>query len=169
MDNPQHYQPLSYALHPPKTSTTPKPGATPGPHNHPPEELEEEEGEDENLVADHLNQNDQASDSSTGKPVGYVHPHRPDSSLISRSRDAPSHDRQFLQEPDPGGKRRPGRPRGSKNRKMQSPTGPTGPTPPRAQAPPSHPTGTGTAPPQLADVNSQNQQVLTLVFKGYQR
>ncbi|KAJ7116468.1 hypothetical protein C8R44DRAFT_879836 [Mycena epipterygia] len=134
MDNPQHYQPLSYALHPP-TSTTPNPAT----HNHQQEE-EEDEGDDENLVADHLNQND-TSDSSTNKPAG--------------TGEAPQ-EHQFLQEPDPGGKRRPGRPRGSKNKKLQYTSGPA-PFKPEAVAAP-HPTGTGTAPPQLPDVNSQNQQ-----------
>ncbi|KAJ7645387.1 hypothetical protein B0H17DRAFT_1104084 [Mycena rosella] len=138
MDNPQHYQPLSHALHPPNTSTTPKPGAAP---SHQQEEQEEEEGDEENLVADHLNPNDHASSASASTPAG--------------TGDGSAQEHQFLQEPDPGGKRRPGRPRGSKNRKIQSPPGPA---PPKPDALSSHPTGTGSAPPQLPDVNSQNQQ-----------
>ncbi|KAJ6577451.1 hypothetical protein B0H19DRAFT_1120011 [Mycena capillaripes] len=137
MDNPQYYQPLSYALHPPSTSATPKPAGSAPPHDHRREGVEEDD--DEQLVADHLNSNDHASDSSKSKPVG-----------------TPSQETQFLQEPDPGGKRRPGRPRGSKNRKVQSPS-----VPPPAKldaAVASHPTGTGTAPPQLPNVASQNQQ-----------
>ncbi|KAJ7086167.1 hypothetical protein B0H15DRAFT_361375 [Mycena belliarum] len=125
MDNPQHYQPLSYALHPPNTSTTPKPGPASVPHRQ--EEQEEEEEEDEN-VADHLN----SGDASASKPAG--------------TGDA----RQFLPETDPGGKRRPGRPRGSKTRKNPSPAGANSTAP--------HSTGTSTVPPQLPDLNSQNQQ-----------
>ncbi|KAJ7911473.1 hypothetical protein B0H13DRAFT_2232698 [Mycena leptocephala] len=128
MDNPQHYQPLSYALHPPNTSTTPKPG-----------DPQLEEDEEENLVADHLNPNDHASASPTSKPVG--------------TGNTPVQEHQFLQEPDPGGKRRPGRPRGSKNRKVQSPSGLA-----IVKLDTPHPTGTGTAPPQLPNVTSQNQQ-----------
>ncbi|KAJ7760737.1 hypothetical protein DFH07DRAFT_939951 [Mycena maculata] len=135
MDNPQHYQPLSYALHPPNTSSTPKPGGMAAPPNPQREEVEEEE--DENLVADDLNQNDHASDSSTSRPRG--------------TGEAPQ-EHQFLQEPDPGGKRRPGRPRGSKNRKIQSTSGPAD------AAVAAHPTGTGSTPPQLPEVNPQNQQ-----------
>ncbi|KAJ7510473.1 hypothetical protein B0H11DRAFT_2269837 [Mycena galericulata] len=143
MDNPQHYQPLSYALHPPNTSTTPKPGAMAVAPSHQREEVEEDDDGDENLVADHLNQNDHASDSSASKPAGPG--------------DAPPpQEHQFLQEPDPAGKRRPGRPRGSKNRKMQSPTGTIAAKPDVPVV--AYPTGTGTAPPQLPEVNSQNQQ-----------
>lgn len=74
MDNPQHYQPLSYALHPPNTSTTPKPGATTAS-----QELAEEE--DENLVAEQLNSKE-LSGSSTNKPAGYARPNRRDRGLI---------------------------------------------------------------------------------------
>ncbi|KAJ7841369.1 hypothetical protein B0H14DRAFT_2783114 [Mycena olivaceomarginata] len=135
MDNPQHYQPLSYALHPPSSSTTPKPSASALPHN----PQREEEDEEENLVADHLNSHDHTGDSPANKPVGPPH--------------APAQEHQFLQEPDPG-KRRPGRPRGSKNRKVASPLG----LAPAKLDVVIHPTGTGTAPPELPNVNSQNQQ-----------
>ncbi|KAF8207083.1 hypothetical protein K438DRAFT_1713932 [Mycena galopus ATCC 62051] len=129
MDNPQHYQPLSYALHPPSSSTTPKPSGSV------PQNSQREEDEDEeNLIADQLNRNDHTSDSN--KLVGTV--------------NAPQ-EHQFLQEPDPGGKRRPGRPRGSKNRKIPSPSAPA-----KQDVAVTH--STGTTPPQLPDVNSQNQQ-----------
>ncbi|KAF7375231.1 hypothetical protein MSAN_00409700 [Mycena sanguinolenta] len=128
MDNPQYYQPLSYALHPPSSSTTPKPGSAPA--QNPPRE--EEEDEEENAVADHLN----STDSSANKPVGTA--------------NAPQ-EHQFLQEPDPGGKRRPGRPRGSKNKKVQSPSLQVAPT--KLDTPIVHSTA-----PQLPDVTSQNQQ-----------
>ncbi|KAJ7236274.1 hypothetical protein B0H12DRAFT_1140563 [Mycena haematopus] len=140
MDNPQHYQPLSYALHPPSLSTTPRPGSAPSQNP----SREEEEDEEENLVivADHLNPNDHASDSSTNKPVGTA--------------NTPQ-EHQFLQEPDPGGKRRPGRPRGSKNRKVQSPSS-LQVAPTKLDTTVVHSTGAGTSPPQLPNVNSQNQQ-----------
>ncbi|KAJ7183210.1 hypothetical protein C8R46DRAFT_1066272 [Mycena filopes] len=133
MDN-NLYQPLSYALHPP-TSTTPKPsGSAPPPTAHPREE-EEDDGEDEIVVVDHLNPNDHTNAAaSTSKGVAPL---------------------QFLQEPDPGGKRRPGRPKGSKNRKLSPPES----TPARNESlPSSHPAGTETAPPHLSEVSSQNQQ-----------
>ncbi|KAJ6608694.1 hypothetical protein B0H10DRAFT_2067042 [Mycena sp. CBHHK59/15] len=138
MDNPQHYQPLSYALHPPNPSTTPKSGATA--HNQQREAVEEDDDGEESLVAEPLNPNDHISDSSTGKAAGPA--------------DAQPQEHQFLQEPDPGGKRRPGRPRGSKNRRPLPTAAPTAPKPVSA----SYPKGSGTAPPQLPDVNSQNQQ-----------
>ncbi|KAJ6466533.1 hypothetical protein C8R47DRAFT_37765 [Mycena vitilis] len=135
MDNPQHYQPLSYALHPP-TSTTPKPVGSA-----PPQNPQLDDDVEERLVADHLKPNEHASDASTSKLVG-----------------TPTQEHQFLQEPDPGGKRRPGRPRGSKTRKVQSPPG-QAPLPVNLDAAiVSHPTGTGTAPPLLPNVTSQNQQ-----------
>ncbi|KAJ7672168.1 hypothetical protein DFH06DRAFT_1082092 [Mycena polygramma] len=133
MDNPQHYQPLSYALHPP-TSTTPKPVGSA-----PPQNPQLDDDSEERLVADHLKPNEHVSDASTSKPVG-----------------TPTQEHQFLQEPDPGGKRRPGRPRGSKTRKVQSPPGQAPVNLDAAIA--SHPTGTGTAPPLLPNVTSQNQQ-----------
>lgn len=132
MDNPQHYQPLSYALHPPNPSTTPKSGAPLPTHQR--EEIEDDEEGDESLVVDSLTQNDHPSDSSTAKTAGKEH--------------------QFSQETDLGGKRRPGRPRGSKNRKPVS----SGPSVMKLDST-THPTGTGTAPPQFPDVSSQNQQV----------
>ncbi|KAJ6468369.1 hypothetical protein C8R45DRAFT_1105731 [Mycena sanguinolenta] len=128
MDNPQHYQPLSYALHPLSSSTTPKPGSAP-PQNPP---RDEEEDEEESIVADHLN----STDSSANKVVGTANPPQ---------------EHQFLQEPDPGGKRRPGRPRGSKNKKVQSPSLQVAPT--KLDTPIVH-----SSAPQLSNVTSQNQQ-----------
>ncbi|KAJ7880975.1 hypothetical protein B0H14DRAFT_3106045 [Mycena olivaceomarginata] len=136
MDNPQHYQPLSYALHPPSSSTTPKPSASALPHN---PQREEEEDEEENLVADHLNSHDHTGDSPANKPVGPPH--------------APAQEHQFLQEPDPG-KATARTSAGVKNRKVASPLG----LAPAKLDVVIHPTGTGTAPPELPNVNSQNQQ-----------
>ncbi|KAJ7039649.1 hypothetical protein C8F04DRAFT_1086099 [Mycena alexandri] len=133
-NNPQHYQPLSYALHPP-TSTTPKPsGPAPAPATSTQQAEEEEEGEDEIVVADHLTPNDHANAASTSQGAVPL---------------------QFLQEPDPGAKRRPGRPRGSKTKKVSPPE----PTPAKTEAIPApNSMGTGTAPPQLPEVTSQTQQ-----------
>lgn len=60
---------------------------------------------------------------------------------------------------DPEPKRRPGRPRGSKNRRPRSSTSQTATKPFVFQAnPQSHTAGQGSAPPQHPDVNPQNQQ-----------
>lgn len=81
MDNPQHYQPLSHALHPPSSSVSLAHYANQGQHtsfaqqegteasrtqnqaqnmrhHEEEEEEEEEEGEDEGLVEEQLNQTD---------------------------------------------------------------------------------------------------------------
>jgi hypothetical protein len=87
MDNPQHYQPLSHALHPPQGQAQPS-YVTPGMyHNkppaavtahHPEEEEEEDDDDDEGLVEEQLSRNDadpQGSSSSSpqGKATGCVH------------------------------------------------------------------------------------------------
>jgi hypothetical protein len=68
-------------------------------------------------------------------------------------------------------KRRPGRPRGSKNRKPRV-TGESTIKPQSQSSPsfysytqPLHPTGTGTAPPALPEVNAQNQQYYELQWR----
>lgn len=68
MDNPQHYQPLSHALHPPMTQ--PAQGAhyavydnTSGTLAREEEEEEEAEDEDEGLVEEQLANNGQAGSS----------------------------------------------------------------------------------------------------------
>lgn len=76
MDNPQHYQPLSHALHPPQaqSSYTPvvyNPNSTPAPNTHREEEEEEEEdGDDEGLVEEQLSRRepDAQSDPSSPQP-----------------------------------------------------------------------------------------------------
>ncbi|KAJ7220166.1 hypothetical protein GGX14DRAFT_433653 [Mycena pura] len=129
MDHSQHYTPLSYALHPPKTSTTPNPSVA---------QHQETEEDEENLVTDHLTTNDRASDSST-KPAG--------------TSDAPTQGHQFIHATDPSEKRRPGRPRGSKNKKPIA-----GPAPAQLNAVAPQSNGANTASQQFPDVNSQNQQ-----------
>lgn len=62
MDNPQHYQPLSHALHPPHaqysstpTVYDPKSATT---HRQEEEEEEDDDDDDEGMVEQHLNQNE---------------------------------------------------------------------------------------------------------------
>jgi Myc amino-terminal region len=62
MDNPQHYQPLSHALHPPHAqySTTPiiyDPKSTTT-NRHDEDDEEEEDDDDEGMVEQQLNQNE---------------------------------------------------------------------------------------------------------------
>ncbi|KAF8150656.1 hypothetical protein B0H34DRAFT_147652 [Crassisporium funariophilum] len=171
MDNPQHYQPLSHALHPPSTSRSiysttvptttyvhpPKP-ATNVPSGQPEEdddeEEEEEDDDDEGLVEEQLNRNDadvHGSNHSSPKAAGNVDAQTP----YNHS----SHDDQSAQEPER--KRRPGRPRGSKNRRPR-----VGSAKHEAQfyyhGQSSTPAATGaspsSAPPQQANMNPQNQQ-----------
>lgn len=149
MDNPQHYQPLSHALHPPSSSSNrghinhyansghhtpyagpPKP-VTGQPNVNQQEEEEEEEEEDddddEGLVAKQLHQNDpdaQGSSPTSPKPTRRVKiDFRFKSSAycckFCSSTDAQSlaHPHLEAASPAPETKRRPGRPRGSKNRR----------------------------------------------------
>ena len=88
MDNPQHYQPLSHALHPPSSalsrgqnshyaSTTQHASYNEAPkqptpkHAEAEEEDEEEDDDDEGLVEEQLNQNDvdmHGSDNASPQP-----------------------------------------------------------------------------------------------------
>ncbi|OJA18602.1 hypothetical protein AZE42_06566 [Rhizopogon vesiculosus] len=101
MDNPQHYQPLSHALHPPVVQP---------PYEE--EEEEEEENEEEGAVEEQLDreddehdvvpgstQDEQASTTAAGKQRTDITPSDPPQ--------------------DAERKRRPGRPRGSKNRRTR--------------------------------------------------
>ncbi|KAF9533833.1 hypothetical protein CPB83DRAFT_411331 [Crepidotus variabilis] len=125
MDNPQHYQPLSHALNPPPPSSV-RTHYTPVGHHagyvqHPPqqmhphahedeeEEEEEEEEDDEDMVEDHLNQHDSDMHGS-----GQSSPKAPSSGNQQVSAGTTS------QTPVSPEKRRPGRPRGSKNRKPRA-------------------------------------------------
>jgi hypothetical protein len=88
MDNPQHYQPLSYALHQPQAATPrTKPSSSvynqnvaPA-TNHREEEEEEEEAdddEDEGLVEEQLNEDEPENNSASnltpeGQPSACVH------------------------------------------------------------------------------------------------
>ncbi|KAF8802458.1 hypothetical protein BYT27DRAFT_7226364 [Phlegmacium glaucopus] len=167
MDNPQHYQPLSHALHPPSTTRTiystpttsssyqQKTTSDPArPQEEEEEEEEEEEDDDEEgLVEEQLNNNDadvQGSNHSSPKTSGNADAQTP-------SYNQSSHDNQSPQEPER--KRRPGRPRGSKNRRPRVGSSKHegqfyyhGGTPTAAAA------TTSSGPPQHPTMNAQNQQ-----------
>ncbi|KAF9468204.1 hypothetical protein BDZ94DRAFT_1247460 [Collybia nuda] len=163
MDNPQHYQPLSHALHPPQAQAQPS-YVTPGMYqNKPPstvpahraeEEEEDDDDDDEGIVEEQLSRNDadpQGSSSSSplGKSTGTTDTRVPQSQTSAQGQTSPDNDR----------KRRPGRPRGSKNRKPRvGQASAKQETTFYAQGQPSlHPV-VGAAPPQHPDVNVHNQQ-----------
>jgi hypothetical protein len=82
MDNPQHYQPLSHALHPPATTrsiySAPATSAfvqpqntasdSVGPQEEEEEEEEEEDGDEEGLVEEQLNNDADAQGSNHSSP-----------------------------------------------------------------------------------------------------
>lgn len=150
MDNPQHYQPLSHALNLPAAGPSQAKPTYTSYQKSPNREEEEEEEDDEGTVEEQLNR---------------VDPDRPGSSPSSPN---PKPDSTSEQKPTRGSphdaepKRRPGRPRGSKNRRPRTATTTTqSPPKPPLQYPSHSPlssTATGTAPPQHPDVNTQNQQ-----------
>ncbi|KAG1770996.1 hypothetical protein EDD22DRAFT_796275 [Suillus occidentalis] len=138
MDNPQHYQPLSHALHPPVVPTYE-------------EEEEEEENEDEGAVEEQLDPEDddhevaagstqhQSSTTAAGKRAGTAQPDPPQ---------------------DSERKRRPGRPRGSKNRRSRASA--TDLKEPANAAPKASPPQHGfyqyTASPTPGEIQPHNQQ-----------
>ncbi|KAF9000691.1 hypothetical protein BDQ17DRAFT_1245258 [Cyathus striatus] len=152
MDNPQHYQPLSHALHPPPTTVQPQSTYTPRPayqqkpttldtsnQREDEEEDDDEEDEDEEVVEEQLNRNEPESLANIPSPQANGQQNVADLhngiGHQATAGDISSH--------DTGRKRRPGRPRGSKNRK------------PRAGS--SNQTSTS-ALPHHPEVNPQNQQ-----------
>ncbi|KAF8071663.1 hypothetical protein FPV67DRAFT_1482234 [Lyophyllum atratum] len=147
MDNPQHYQPLSHALHPPQAQAQPYTSTgmfnskvVPMQSTHREEEEEEEEdGDDEGLVEEQLSRQEpegQGSNPSSPrtKPTGT---------------DARTGQMQHQQDDSQERKRRPGRPRGSKNRKPR-----VGQAASKQEAN----FYAGVTPPQHPDVNAHNQQ-----------
>jgi hypothetical protein len=132
MDNPQYYQPLSHALHPPRSSSQPQFYKTNSVEQQKPAESDDDG--DEGIIEDELNR---ASDPASPKPQPA----------------APEHQAPSTQEPEP---RRRGRPRGSKNRRNRVASTPAVKSPPSHQ--PLNTTAQGTAPPQLPEVTAQNQQ-----------
>ncbi|KAK1227679.1 hypothetical protein PQX77_009304 [Marasmius sp. AFHP31] len=157
MDNPQHYQPLSHALHPPLASPSLQP-ATIYPTQHvyrlkPVNHHEEDDGSDDNdegAVHDLIDPHDNDSNppSPNTRPPGSTDAQRAQPTL-----PAP---------PEPEPRRRPGRPRGSKNRKNRNnPVNTTTTNPPAPAKNPQYggqPPPQASNPPQLPEVNASNQQ-----------
>ncbi|KAG6872251.1 hypothetical protein C0995_011601 [Termitomyces sp. Mi166 len=150
MDNPQHYQPLSHALNPPQGHQATYTGMfnskitntnTQTTHREE-EEEEEEDGDDEGLVEEQLNRHEPDTQSNPSSPQPKT------------TGTADTHTVQQGQQEDPNSqaaKRRPGRPRGSKNRKPRSQTI----SKPEAGF---YATPAAVTPPQHPDVNAHNQQ-----------
>ncbi|KIK62439.1 hypothetical protein GYMLUDRAFT_58205 [Collybiopsis luxurians FD-317 M1] len=130
--DPQYYQPLSHALHPPRSSSQPQFYKTMSIEQ---QKLAESDDDDEGMVEEELSR---TSAPSSPKPTPAARDNQPPST----------------QEHEP---RRRGRPRGSKNRRNRVSNTQT----PVKSSPPSHQPlnlpGQGTAPPQLP-VTAQNQQ-----------
>ncbi|KAG7089923.1 hypothetical protein E1B28_011555 [Marasmius oreades] len=150
MDNPQHYQPLSHALHPPLGSpglqpSTAYPGSTQLVYRLKPVANDEDDGSDDNdegAVHEQLDPPDNDSNPPSPQQGAAVRMNPPQPQTASSAQH------------EPEAKRRPGRPRGSKNRKARGTTHQTtsAKAPQYVQAP------TQTTPPQLPEVNASNQQ-----------
>ncbi|KAI9568206.1 hypothetical protein HD554DRAFT_2100829 [Boletus coccyginus] len=148
MDNPQHYQPLSHALNPPIVQ--------------PQYEEEEEEGEDEGAVEEQLEREDDDGDesnrttqqTSNGNGAGKQRA-EPAPSILPQPSGAPASE-------DVERKRRPGRPRGSKNRRIRSSAVERDAPVPSAAVVKHPPTTHGfyqySAPPAPGEVHPHNQQ-----------
>ncbi|KAI0267683.1 hypothetical protein BC834DRAFT_54903 [Gloeopeniophorella convolvens] len=160
MDNPQHYQPLSHALHPPLAqpsqystfSATAAPSYSAGDS-----QREEEEEEEEEVVEEELDDGDRRDVSPSASPqnkrvagpgVGAANPTAEGRAAQSTSAGQPT--APGLESPEQ--KRRPGRPKGSRNRKPRESAGSSG----KSQFP-SYPMSQSGAPP-LPGVTAQNQQ-----------
>ncbi|KAL0948635.1 hypothetical protein HGRIS_010442 [Hohenbuehelia grisea] len=169
MDNPQHYQPLSYALHAPLAASAQPTYASNGAYrkhsshstatpsnatisHHREEEEEEDDDDDEGLVEEQLNHN-------TGSGPASPKPKIEGPRIVQAPSGLPPPQSQPA--PEVEGKRRPGRPRGSRNKKRTIPgtTVTQGViTPTYQQQPLQSAASSSTAPPQLPEVNAQNQQ-----------
>ncbi|PPR03081.1 hypothetical protein CVT24_012394 [Panaeolus cyanescens] len=183
MDNPQPYQPLSHALHPPSTSsrshyTTPihhqyvpsqqqqsihphsthkqplQTSSRPSGHEEEEEEEEEDDDEDEGIVEDQLNQNDPDPHGSNSSSP------RPSGSGDHQG-SQPRTTQETLSPPTQ--KRGPGRPRGSKNRRPRVGSAKHEPqqqyTPQAGQPSTSVSAPTPSAgPPSHPNINPQNEQ-----------
>jgi hypothetical protein len=178
MDNPQHYLPLSHALQPPLSQpsqyqTFPTTNA-PQPYSMSDTQREEEEEEEEEVVEEELDDNDHRELSPSASPrnkqvVGCVkscharifpNPHfltlfsgSPAATGNPTPQDQSTQITSSAQATDsPEQKRRPGRPKGSRNRKPRESAGSAG----KSQFP-SYPSSQTGAPP-LPGVTAQNQQ-----------
>ncbi|KAF8896564.1 hypothetical protein BD779DRAFT_1496602 [Infundibulicybe gibba] len=171
MDNPQHYQPLSHALHPPLataaaaaqaptayTTQTVYSAKSSGAADQREEEEEEEEedGDDEGIVEEQLNQDEPDQQLGSNPTTPMTQTGTTDNHNTQASQQSAHGQMQPTQERE--GKRRPGRPRGSKNRKPR-----VGQMTSKQE--PSFHYQSSTAPPQLPDVNAHNQQYYQFQWK----
>ncbi|KAI0067185.1 hypothetical protein BV25DRAFT_1987639 [Artomyces pyxidatus] len=151
MDNPQHYQPLSHALHPPLTREYPAFNSSTE-YSTNGNQREEEEEEEEEVVEEELDEHDHrvASVHSSPRNRPSTGPAVP-TSASATDRTPAQAPQSSIQDETQENKRRPGRPKGSRNRKPRESGGSV-----KSQfhnyAPP--PSG---APP-LSGVTPQNQQ-----------
>ncbi|KAF8841809.1 hypothetical protein BDN67DRAFT_966710 [Paxillus ammoniavirescens] len=151
MDNPQHYQPLSHALNPPIVQPQYE------------EEEEEEEGNEEGAVEEQLEREDDDGEDSTGRTFQQG----PSATAAGKQRAVPTppNPPQSTVPPaseDAERKRRPGRPRGSKNRRIRA-SGTDKEQPTTNTAAPKPATATHgfhqySAPPAPGEVHPHNQQ-----------
>ncbi|KAJ3829891.1 hypothetical protein EV361DRAFT_899735 [Lentinula raphanica] len=135
MDNPQYYQPLSHALHPPRSSSQPQFYKPPAVEQPPPpaplpeqQKVIESDDDDEGMVEEQLSRTSAPPPSPKQPQAAPDQPHEP---------------------------RRRGRPRGSKNRRGRISSQNAKPSPTHQQL---HTTNQGSNPPQLPEVTAQNQQ-----------
>lgn len=175
MDNPQHYQPLSHALHPPTASAQsrspydPAPVYTPPPQHatiptqrvqptgHREEEEEEEEDhedDDDSGMVDKPLTNSNHRDAGEHNTANNLHlqpsPLQRNNDLNALESVQQNPTLQVIQQGHPGEqKRRPGRPRGSKNRKLRAP--------PASKDIPNTPVAPS-GPPPHPDINPANQK-----------
>ena len=178
MDNPQHYQPLSHALQPPLSqpsqyATFPASNTQQYSVSDSQREEEEEEEEEEEVVEEELDDNDRRDLSPSASPqnkqvVGCVYlvtleyfgihfltffPGSPAANATQvHTPQLPSGQPSAHVPETPEQKRRPGRPKGSRNRKPRESAGSVG----KSQFP-SYPISQGGA-PILPGVTAQNQQ-----------
>ncbi|KAG6370845.1 hypothetical protein JVT61DRAFT_11057 [Boletus reticuloceps] len=106
MDNPQHYQPLSHALNPPIVQ--------------PQYEEEEEEGDDEGAVEEQLEREDDDGNESNRTPQQTSNVNGAGKQRAEPAQSIPPQPSGPPTAEDVERKRRPGRPRGSKNRRIRS-------------------------------------------------
>lgn len=161
MDNPQHYQPLSHALQPPLSqpsqyATFPASNTQQYSVSDSQREEEEEEEEEEEVVEEELDDNDRRDLSPSASPQNkqVVGP-AATANLATQVHNPqlPSTGQSSAHAPEtPEQKRRPGRPKGSRNRKPRESAGSVG----KSQFP-SYPISQGGA-PILPGVTAQNQQ-----------
>ncbi|EIW83906.1 hypothetical protein CONPUDRAFT_135546 [Coniophora puteana RWD-64-598 SS2] len=157
MDNPQHYQPLSHALHPPLSNSNSSFQKVAHPHY---EEEEEEDG-DEGAVEEQLDQDmdsESRQDQRDDATPGGDHARSNNNPPAGTSQSAEQHLQQSAQS-EGERKRKPGRPRGSKNKKgrMISTVDLTNTRPPTVPAQ-QHGFYQYTPGGQPGEVNSNNQQ-----------